>query len=52
VVRAVNEDGTYQVEVGGRVVTTTPETDLPLAPGATVYVSKVQNGQMVVHGPR
>lgn len=51
-VTAVNADGTYSVNVGGAVVVANPETDLPLTPGARVYVSTVRNGRPVVHGPR
>jgi len=51
-VTAVNEDGTYRVDVGGKIMTANPETDLPLSPGAKVYVSTVRNGKPVVHGPR
>ena len=51
-VRAVNEDGTYRVDMDGKVVTANPETDLPMQPGQRVYVSSVKNGKPVVHGPR
>lgn len=51
-VLAVNADGTYDIDVGGKRLIANPETDLPLTEGQRVYVSEVRNGKPVVHGPR
>jgi hypothetical protein len=49
---SVKGDGTYEVKTPAGTFLMNPETDLPLAPGARVNWSPVENGKPVVHGPR
>lgn len=51
-VLSVLGDGTYEVQTPAGTFIMNPETDIPLAPGARVNWSPVENGKPVVHGPR